>query len=123
MPPRPHPRKPRSIAFRDGVSGLLTMASVLFGGLWLLTAFGGWAAIAFCGTEVARAAPHCSSRVALAAGLTTVPAAAASLLTLAAWLVPGTRRRPELRNRLLAAALTVWATTEALLFLAGETAG
>ncbi len=93
--------------------------------LWLLSAFAGWAAAAFCSDRGLGQA--CRAHVAAAVHPSGVVAAVAALLAAAALIAPSAMRSEAAartaRMRLLAASAGCWAAALVVLFALGETVG
>ncbi|GII02911.1 hypothetical protein Pta02_49190 [Planobispora takensis] len=90
-----------------------TVANLLLGALWILSAFGGWGAKAFCADAA------CAERMGGVITVSGLFAAVAACCTAAAWL-PVKAHRDEGRFMLLTgAAVIAWAIAEGALFIGG----
>lgn len=107
---------------------------VLLALLWLLSAFDGWAASAFCSDRGLGGA--CRAHVTAAVRPSTLAAAVAALLAAAALVAPAliwslrsarsarsARAARLVRLRLLVGSAACWVLALAILFVAGEAAG
>ncbi len=104
------------------VSPLLPFtAVVLLAALWALSAFGGWAAAAFCSDRGLGAG--CRAHVVAAVHPSVLPASTATALAAAAVLAPLARpSATEARIRLFAISAACWVLALGVLFVAGQVA-
>jgi hypothetical protein len=102
-----------------------TTGIVLLAALWLLSAFDGWATSAFCTSGGAVTA--CRAHVTAAVRPSTLVAAVAALLAVAALTAPALMRSApaarRARLRLLGGSAACWVVAIGVLFVAGEFAG
>lgn len=111
---------------RLGFSPIIpTVASLLLAALWTLSVFAGWGQEAFCPGAPGDPADACSRRLATAATVSGLFAAAAACLTVAAWLLPSARPDPYRGHApvpqlgLVWTGVAAWVAAEGVLFLGG----
>jgi hypothetical protein len=112
-----HPEQPNRWWISPAIP---TIANVALAALWAFSALGGWGMDAFCIDSWKQ--PNCVDKVDFVIQVSYVPAAAAALLALGAWALPGVRRNGVWLDILLALAALGWIAAEAILFVGGHVA-
>ncbi|MFC4056607.1 hypothetical protein ACFOY4_43560 [Actinomadura syzygii] len=95
-----------------------TIANCALAVLWTFSALGGWGDAAFCGENEKRDA-GCGEGFADAVLVSAPIAALAAIVAVAAWGIPGVRRRPDRLDAVLTAAAFGWVLAEGVLFIGG----